>query len=498
MKKLSKLLALTLAVIMALSVIPMSFAAETEKCPIIYIPGIASSDLYYDVNDPSTQVTFPSIDEVKKMVTNEIVPALIVYAADKDADKLSKVISDQFNIIFDGWFYDSDGTPVGNSGAIVNYPASIGKNSTVIFNWDWRSDPFDAAAKLADFVDYVCTKSECDKVAFASHSLGSVVILTYLTVYGDDKISGIVYDTPVVDGVNYIGDFMVGEFETDGEGLVNALVGFFSASEDKDLVESFMDILSLAGLTSDVSGLLNSVIDEIAPGIYRDTLVPLFARWPSIWAMTPEEDVSAAMDYVFSNYLPDDEASAALKGKIENYNKVVREGRKATLLDFDKEGRMAVISRYGFITLPLSPEWEEVGDTVVNTKSSSLGATVASFGGTLGEDYLNGKDAKYISPDKSIDASTCLFPEKTWFIKNLTHGSTVTTRPFYSSLLFGEEEATCDNFSLARFTAFDEEKGIVTDDNSKPEEIKEKSPLEKLFSLLKAFFAKIISIFKKK
>ena len=33
---------------------------------------------------------------------------------------------------------------------------------------------------------------------------------------------------------------------------------------------------------------------------------------------------------------------------------------------------------------------------------------------------INGTD-RYISPDKKIDASTCLYPDKTWFIKNLNH-----------------------------------------------------------------------------
>ena len=237
MKKFTKLTALCLAILMAFSLIPVSLAADGDTCPVIYLPGISSSDLYHDVNDPTSEIVFPSVDEVKRMVTDKIVPALIVYAADKDADKLASVFSDQFNIIFAGHFNTPDGTPKGNSGAIVNYPSSVSKNSRVRFDWDWRSDPFVAAEKLNDLVDYVIAKSGCSKVALASHSLGSVVILTYLNVYGDDKISGIVYDTPVVDGVNYLGEFLVGNFETDGEALIAAVSGIFSASEDEEFAE---------------------------------------------------------------------------------------------------------------------------------------------------------------------------------------------------------------------------------------------------------------------
>ena len=495
MKKFTKLTALCLALLMAFSLVPVSLAAEVDTCPIIYLPGISSSDLYHDVNDPSTEIVFPSVDEVKRMVTDEIVPALSVYAADKDADKLASVFSDQFNIIFAGHFNNPDGSPKGNSGAIVDYPATIAKNARVRFEWDWRSDPFVAAAKLNDFVDYVIEKSGCDKVALASHSLGSVVILTYLNVYGDDKISGIVYDTPVVDGVNYLGEFLLGNFETDGEALMAVVKSFFSASEDEEFVESIMDIFTLAGIPAELSLLLNSALDDMMPVIFRDTLVPLFAYWPSIWAMVPEADFDACVDYIFTNYLTDAD-SLVLRARVEKYNNEIRADRHEKLVDFDKDGRFAVISRYGNASLPLMDRWAETGDTVVETKSSSLGATTALIGEIFDDAYLADKDAAYISPDKTVDASTCLFPEKTWFIKNLQHGQTDMTSPLYSSLLFGIDEATCDNYELARFTAYDAETDSIVEDTSEPEENKEKSPFEVLFNFIRAFFKKILSFFK--
>lgn len=494
MKKFTKLTALCLALFMAFSLVPVSLAAEADTCPIVYIPGISSSKLYHDVNDPESQIVFPSVDEVKKMVTDKIVPALIVYAADKDADKLASVFSEQFNIIFAGHFNNPDGTPKGNSGAIVKYPSSVSKGSRVTFDWDWRSDPFVAAAKLNDFINYVIDKSGCSKVALASHSLGSVVILTYLDVYGNDKITGIVYDSPAIDGVNYLGEFLVGNFETDGEALMSIVKTIFGASEDREFVESIMDVFSLAGIHDELSILLNSVFDDLMPVIFRDTLVPLFACWPSIWAMVPEEDTKAAMDYIFTKYLTD-EASAALKSTVEKYNEVKSE-RYQTLAEFDKDGRFAVISRYGYASLPIMDRWAETGDTVIDTNSSSLGATTALMGEVLDDAYLAGKDAAYISPDKTVDASTCFVPEKTWFIKNLQHSYTNMTSPLYSSLLFGAEEATCDNFSLARFTAYDAITESLVEDTSEPEETKEKSPLEVLFNFIRAFFKKILSFFK--
>lgn len=494
MKKISKLLALSLAFILAFSVLPVSLAAETETCPVIYVPGINSSQLYSDVNDPDSKMFFPGMEEIKNMVIKEVVPALIVYATDKDTDKLAGVLSEQFNILFEDYFLNDDGSAKGNSGAILRYPSSVKANSTVVFDWDWRCDPFDAAAKLNDFVNYVIDKSGCEKVALTAHSLGSVVVLTYLSVYGDSKISGIVYDSPAIDGTNYLGEFLLGNFETDGEALISAVNGLFYASENEGLVESVMDVFTLAGIPAELSLLLNSVLDELAPVIFRDTLVPLFARWPSVWSLVPDADFDAAVNYIFSEHLTDSE-SMKLKEKVVKYDTDVRNNRYATICNFDINGRLAVISRYGYSSLPLMDRWEETGDTIIETKSTSFGATVAAYGEVLADDYLVNKDAKYISPDKTVDASTCLVPEKTWFIKGIVHENTAT-KALYSSLLFGEQEATCDNYKLSRFSLYDAETESFKEDTSKPEVIEDKSPLQVLFNFLKELFRKLFSIFK--
>lgn len=494
MKKLFKLTALFIAFVLAFSVLPVSLAAETESCPVIYVPGINSSQLYRDVNDADSKMFFPGMDEIKDMAIKEVVPALIIYAKDKDTDKLAGVLSEQFNILFKDYFLNADGSVKGNSGAILHYPSSVKSNSTIVFDWDWRCDPFDAAAKLDDFIDYAIDKSGCEKVALAAHSLGSVVILTYLSVYGDSKISGIVYDSPAIDGANYLGEFLLGNFETDGEALISAVNGLFYASENEGLVESVMDVFDLAGIPTELSLLLNSVLDEVAPVIFKDTLVPLFARWPSVWSLVPDADFDAAVDYIFTECLTDSD-SMKLKEKVVKYDTEVRNNRYATICNFDINGRLAVISRYGYSSLPLMNRWEETGDTIIETKSTSLGATVAAYGEVLADDYLKDKDEKYISPDKTVDASTCLVPEKTWFIKGIKHADTVT-KALYPSLLFGEQEATCDNYSLTRFSVYDAEAGSFVEDMSEPEVSKEKTPLQVLFNFLKELFRKLFSFFK--
>lgn len=494
MKKIKKILSAVLCLVLVLTLTVPAFASEEAiKCPTVYVPGIASSYIYTDINEPSERIDEVDKEAVTAMIRDEIVPALIVYAADGDEDKLAHKISEAVNGVFEDWFNNPDGTPVGDAGAINTYPDVISENSRLVFRYDWRGDPIVLAAQLNDYIDYVTKTAGTDKVALTSHSLGSVVILAYLSLYGYDKVAGIVLDSPVIDGVAYLGDLLCGETEITAQAFSLFFKGVMGATEYEDLVSSSLEILELSDVPELASDFLDNIFEKIGPVFFRETLVPLFGHWLTIWAMTPESKVEQAVEFVFGN--SEDEDTLALKNKIESYNSLVRKDRKETLLNFDKQGRIAIISRYGFSSLPVTSSWELLGDSVIETKSSALGATTSIVGECLSDEYLEDKDMKYISPDKTIDASTCLFPEKTWFVKNLLHTEAGVTGELQRQLLFGEEEATCDNSSVPRFTVYDYETQSFNTDDSVPAKAEKTSPLQKLFNFLAALFDRLISFF---
>ena len=107
--------------------------------------------------------------------------------------------------------------------------------------------------------------------------------------------------------------------------------------------------------------------------------------------------------------------------------------------------------------------------------------------------YLENKDMSLISPDRTVDASTCLFPEKTWFIKNLTHDKTGDTKPLHFELLFGEEEATADNFRLPRFLIYDAETDSIIEDTTVFEEPYRESFGESAFRKFINFFTALLN-----
>ena len=55
-------------------------------------------------------------------------------------------------------------------------------------------------------------------------------------------------------------------------------------------------------------------------------------------------------------------------------------------------------------------------DGIIQLDSTSLGATAALPG-----EKLENADPKYLSPDGEVDASTCAFPDNTWFFENQHH-----------------------------------------------------------------------------
>jgi hypothetical protein len=87
--------------------------------------------------------------------------------------------------------------------------------------------------------------------------------------------------------------------------------------------------------------------------------------------------------------------------------------------------QFAVIAEYGCTIIPITSDNDRMSDGTILTASESFGATCAEVDGTLGEGYVQAKPCEcgksHISADNQIDASTCAFPDTTWFAKNVRH-----------------------------------------------------------------------------
>ena len=107
-------------------------------------------------------------------------------------------------------------------------------------------------------------------------------------------------------------------------------------------------------------------------------------------------------------------------------------------------------------------------------------------------------DAGWDSPDRTVDASTCVFPEKTWFIKNSGHFETDgVTKESYDLFLFADEELTCENAPIGRFTLRDKESFTLVEDTTSPEKNEKPSLLRSILNYYKALIETIKNLIAK-
>ncbi len=492
-----KIVSFLLAVLILFSSISViAYAADKNTYPIIYVHGFMSSDINADKDDPDSELYFPMqtnhiIDGVK-----EAIPALSAFLLKGDWDAFGKGISPVLENIFYGLYNNPDGTTKGDSGTYFEYPTKeeIKNSDEIDFKYDWRRDPVDIADDLNDFIKYVMKVTGKKKVSLSCHSLGGVVVISYLSIYGNDDISGVAFDATAIYGESYTGDLLTGNIELSSESALFAIENMLKGSDAEILVDSLLEILEQAGLFKLVADLGNGLVVKLRAYIFK-ALAPLFANWLTIWAMIPDEQIDEAMDFVFTEvYNKKDKDAKKLLAKIKNYNEVVRKNKTKTLKDLDKNSKVIVISRYGYASLAVTPSWDSLSDGTVDTKYNSFGATTAPFGTTFSEDYLQGKNMKYISPDKTVDASTCLFPTKTWFIRNMQHSwNCDSLDTMIHTLLNAKKEATVSTYKqYPRFMKYDAREDIICPDD---ESVELRTLPENLIESVVIFFKELIKIF---
>ena len=175
------------------------------------------------------------------------------------------------------------------------------------------------------------------------------------------------------------------------------------------------------------------------------------------WTCVYEEDFDAAMKLMFGSK----EAREAYPGlieKIKHYREKVTSQGDALYKKFAEEYGVEIgtLAKYGYMNMPISYSANEPSDALVSLEDGSLGATVAPIGKTLSSAYLASADPKYVSADKMVDTSTCLFPETTWIIKNAHHNFFELDDVIAQAFFF--DNATIDNdLGLPQFMRFYED-----------------------------------------
>ncbi len=471
MKKfMKKTLAVVLAIVIAGATFVNCFAyGEPERdIPKIYIHGFMASDVYADVDDPDSKLAWPlSGDDILGAVGEMALP-LAELAATGDWNTFADAIVPIVDELFDPVCSDYSGEVTNGSGIRFEYPEpeEIQKDSFVRFRYDWREDPIKIAAELDAFVDYVLECAGTNQVTMECHSLGGVITLSYLKLYGNEKVRSVVFNTTAIYGETYTGELFSGNLKINDQALKSYLDYAFDGTEYENLLSLLLGSLTDAGVMAFVCNHANDIVDEIYDQVSL-SVVRLFANWPTIWAMIPDEMIDDAREYVFGDiYKNAGIDTSGLEAKIDNYNTLVRADKAQALLDINKDTNVYVIARYGYSSLPMTESWDNMGDGVIDTKYNSFGATVSKY-----DEKLNVPATEYVNPDQTIDASTCLFPEQTWFIKNIKHSDEPdSVDRLVEKLLYYDGQATVDTFErYPRYMEYDAEVDYLSADVSSGE-----------------------------
>lgn len=505
-KALTKILCTVLAAIMVFSCTSVAFAGN-EVTPVVLVHGMGAAKVYK--NPESKDKKELGSFDVGSLFTsnNDLVHMLLDATQGKISDKntlvnrLAKAFADYSDIAC-----DKDGNPASDTGiagywtdSLANHkdylesetssePAlwkaiteQVGAQNVYAFNYDWRVDAAVTGEKLDEFIEIVKQQTGKSKVTLVGGSEGTVVISAYVDAHkNDNELEKVVYVNGAFNGVGVCRVYAQ-DLYFDKDVVLNYLAGVTQTIRNSsfDLNRLTWLATTAAGTADNLCKLLNEVINDpqLMKSVYMDVLYPVFGTIPALWEFIPYDAFDTAVEKMSAIGFLD--KSSGLYTKITNYHAI--QGRLVSnITELKNKGvQVAIIANYGIPAIPCTSDYAAQSDALIETKYASLGATVADFGKTLPSSRTEKNN--YASLDEVIDASTCAFPDNTWFIKGVQHmgfwyGSQACT--FVATIVATDAPLTVSSIKSltgnGQFIATDTSLNITEMDTNKPKSSKVK------------------------
>ena len=427
------------AVILSTAVVcvfPSAIASEDgTTTPIVHVVGTGTPIIRYnEAGERETvyplQIPDGYIEEKAEIFLPVFADAFFTQEWDEFCDVLYECVSPIFNQmsldkngnVSDGSFVDWDWSKED----LANHNDGLYSATEFKFHYDWRLDPFVTADTLHQYIEDVMEATGSDKVALYGRCLGSNMVAAYMKKYDGEHVSEVIHYASAAYGATQCSKMFTGELFLHADGIERFIYDTDLGLEEyiTDLVESLVTLMNKTYGLDIACWAVNNVVQDIYLDIFPRIVGESYGTFPAYWSMVSLEDYDRAMETMF--YGKDVSEYSELISKIENYHKNVRLTFEEDVKAFEERGiEFSNIVKYGYQSIPVTENSNELSDQLVTVRESSFGATALDVGETFEDDYLRNavtnSTAKYISPDKQIDASTCLSPDKTWFVKNLKH-----------------------------------------------------------------------------
>lgn len=336
------------------------------------------------------------------------------------------------------------------------------------FWYDWRQDPYKTADEFHSYIEAIKVTTGKPKVSVIARCLGTSVIMAYIDKYGTGSLHGISFDGSIAAGAEIVSEIISGKSDVDLTAL-NRMLNDLNNDGTVGLDSFILATIDLLARTLNAVGFdleETAAHKKLAAGVFAAGSRATFFTWPGYWALVSPEDYDDAITGVFG---PEGSAErvkyAKLIEKVDKYQKNVSRRMETLLKGAEADGvKIGIIAKYGYQIAPVIESKDMVADQYVTVEKASFGATTTTVYDTFSDEYIAKRVAegkgKYISPDKHIDASTCIFPDYTWFTKGISHSNWTSLE---SALLFqvvtADEQLTIDDFDLTQFIMYDKETG---------------------------------------
>lgn len=277
----------------------------------------------------------------------------------------------------------------------------IGAENVYNFGVDWRMGTEYCATRLNEYIESVKEYSGSEKVNVFAVSQGGQVASTYLALYGESHdVNNIVLSSPAIGGSALASDLLSRKVSIDEQTLMMLIEHGMYMEDDIEWI-----------LRANELGFLDDIFNAMVPN-----LADSIGYWQSIWDFVPTQFYESLK----KTYLNNPE-NARMVESSDRFHYEILPTVKEKFRQLQAEGmNINIITGSGDRMLS---GLEVNSDGIIPTYSAT-GATCAPFGKRFADGYTQIDDwnGKYkVSPDMTIDASTCYLPDNTWFSDHSYH-----------------------------------------------------------------------------
>lgn len=526
MKKLfALLLSFIMVILLAAPAVAYTEPNAKPTDPIIYIHGA----FYGIVDEDGNSVTDPSYDtSALKDDLLSVAPDLTLGFLTGDFTNYNDKLAVILNRVYDRFQYDENGEPKYGSVPARNRTLDYSTENNKVeedgtfglevynFFYDYRQSPLKSADYLNEYINAVLQATGKQKVSIVGRCYGGAQMTAYLAKYGTDKVKAAIYDETTIFGGEVSADLFTGNVNITPESLTRFLDSY-QAINMSDMLGQYYQVLSsaLALMNSlEATGAITGIVKDVLWEKFAKSVGATFVRcsygtFPTYWSAVSAQDYDTAISNVFgeegSKYR---EQYKGLIEKLDAYHNEISVNLKDILLKVKENTNIYVIAKYGATSLPYFNNPDALTDSFVSLKNASFGATCAQIGETLSSAYLESTNAKYVSVDKMVDASTCLFPDNTWFLKGTNHDDAYTYEEAIMIMAASNDEQvtveTYEEFPQFAAKTGDDSFEVMTEENMNCEEYADVNlndttnmgKYERLFTIIKNLIKFVINFFK--